>query len=83
MISFTPYIVLLIGLTVFCSLSAVVIMGAVRAQSLFAGGAPCFRSHRNSPSIKQDLSVLDQAIKFDIADDDEKNPDVVPSTKGW
>lgn len=82
MISFTPYMVLLIGLTVFCSLSAVVIMGAVRAQTLFGTASPCFRTQRNSPSIKQDLSALDQAIRFDIVDEDEKNPDVIPSTKG-
>lgn len=82
MISFTSYMVLLIGLTVFCSLSAVVIMGAARAHAFFGTASPCFRTQRNSPSIKQDLSALDQAIRFDIVDEDEKNPDVIPSTKG-
>lgn len=83
MMNFTPYVVLLIGMTVFCSISAIVILGAVRAHAFFGNSSHCFRTNRNSSTtIKQDLSTLEQSLKFEITDDEDKNPDVVPNKKG-
>jgi len=84
--NFSPYVVLLIGMTVFCSISAIVILGAVRAHALFGTNASqcCFRSNHTSSAttIKQDLSTMQQSLKFDIIEDEDKNPDVVPNKKG-
>lgn len=80
MMNLTPYAVLLVGMTIFCSISGLVIVGAVRAHALF--GSRFFNSTRNSNSMKQDLSNLEQTIKLNVAEEDDKNPDVIPSTKG-
>lgn len=80
MMNLTPYAVFLVGMTIFCSISGLVIVGAVRAHAVF--GTRFFNTSRNSNPMKQDLSMLEQTIKLNVTEDDDKNPDIIPSTKG-
>lgn len=80
MMNLTPYAVLLVGLTIFCFISGLLIIKAIRAHAVF--GTRFFNSNRNSSAMKQDLSMLEQTIKLNVTEEDDKNPDVVPSTKG-
>lgn len=80
MMNLTPYAVFLVGMTIFCSISGLVIVGAIRAHAVF--GTRFFNSNHNSNAMKQDLSMLEQTIKLNVAEEDDKNPDVIPSAKG-